>query len=87
MPPDDYEQKLAAWKRSHGLAVEMAKSHPQDERLEDDDYPRCVCDECGGDGFVELHDAGPSYWGEDCCSELNRLVTCRSCRGTGEARK
>ena len=50
----------------------------------DDDYcePN-LCQECGGEGFIEYNDAGPSYWGEDCPSEENHLVTCRHCRGTG----
>ena len=40
------------------------------------------CDRCGGDGMIELHDA-PEMWGEDCCSEENRLMTCPDCKGDG----
>lgn len=50
---------------------------------EDDHNDACRCDECGGEGFIEYNDAGPSYWGEDCPSEINHLVTCRTCGGTG----
>lgn len=41
-----------------------------------------TCDRCGGDGMIELHDA-PELWGEDCCSEANRVITCPDCKGDG----
>ena len=44
------------------------------------------CERCCGEGFVEYNDA-PDTWGEDCPSEVNHLVTCPDCRGTGEARR
>lgn len=44
----------------------------------DDDW----CEECGGEGFVEYMDC-PLVWGEDCPSEVNHLVTCPYCDGTG----
>lgn len=40
-------------------------------------------DRCGGEGFIEYADAGPSVWGEDTPSEKNHLVTCPQCYGTG----
>jgi hypothetical protein len=43
------------------------------------------CPRCGGEGFVELHEA-PELWGEDCCAEVNRLVDCPECKGTGVLR-
>jgi len=48
----------------------------------DDESMDCTCDQCGGDGVVELEDT-PELWGEDCFSEENRLVTCPSCSGKG----
>lgn len=39
-----------------------------------------LCEQCCGDGVVELIDT-PELWGEDCFSEENRLVTCPSCQG------
>lgn len=52
----------------------------------DDDYdgePREDCWRCGGDGVIDYMDAGPDVWGEDCPSEVNHLVTCPDCGGTG----
>jgi DnaJ-class molecular chaperone len=57
------------------------------------DWPSCCpickeeldwvdCDRCGGNGFVEYNDA-PEIWGEDCPGEINYLVTCPECGGTG----
>lgn len=40
------------------------------------------CERCGGEGMVELHDA-PDQWGEDCCCEENRTITCPDCKGDG----
>lgn len=53
-----------------------------------DDYmeQREYCERCGGEGFLEYSEAGPDVWGEDCPSEVNHLVTCPVCRGTGNAR-
>lgn len=42
-----------------------------------------TCERCGGDGTIEYLDAGPSVWGEDCPSEVNHLVECPNCEGTG----
>lgn len=53
------------------------------EDIPDDEGPRPRCVECGGDGFIEYLDGGPSVWGEDCPSEDNHLVTCPHCGGTG----
>lgn len=50
-----------------------------------DDEARCRCDRCGGDGFIEYNDGDGSDWGEDCPSEVNHLIVCRECKGTGEA--
>lgn len=47
-----------------------------------DDPTDCTCDQCGGDGVVELQET-PELWGEDCFCEQNRLVTCPSCHGKG----
>lgn len=47
----------------------------------DPDYG--VCDRCGGEGFIEYNDGDPGDWGEDCPSEVNHLITCRACQGTG----
>jgi hypothetical protein len=37
---------------------------------------------CGGEGFIEYLEC-PEVWGEDCPSEVNHLVTCPDCAGTG----
>ena len=44
------------------------------------------CERCGGDGFTTLHDS-PDVWGEDCCAEEDRLITCPACRGQGNVRE
>ena len=49
-----------------------------DDRLESDD----VCNLCGGERFVALSDC-PELWGEDCFSEIDRLVRCPECKGEG----
>lgn len=41
-----------------------------------------TCEVCGGDGHREYMDA-PEEWGEDCPSEKNHLIECRTCSGTG----
>lgn len=46
------------------------------EYWDDDGDDTCSC--CGGDGVVELVDH-PELWGEDCLSEINRLVPCPEC--------
>lgn len=59
---------------------------------EDDDYGPCEddphdqCDRCGGEGMIEYAQAGPSVWGEDCPAEVNHMVECRECAGTGRMR-
>lgn len=91
---DDYEQKLAEWKKAHGLAVDMPQPAPRCVAVREDDDPPDdedfgnpeYCEECGGDGWISYMDAGPSYWGEDCPSEVDHPVTCRACRGTGLSR-
>lgn len=49
----------------------------------DDDDDQGRCDRCGGDGFIEYNDGDGSDWGEDCPSEINHLIVCRQCKGTG----
>jgi hypothetical protein len=57
------------------------------ENYDDDfDYERDHCQRCGGEGHIEYAEAGPDVWGEDSPSEVNHLVTCPDCRGTGVAR-
>jgi len=46
-------------------------------------YDREECHRCGGEGFIEYLEGGPSVWGEDCPSEINHLVTCPDCGGAG----
>lgn len=45
-----------------------------------DDNDRCP--KCGGDGSAEYDDC-QEVWGEDCPSEINHLVECPQCHGTG----
>lgn len=63
-------------------------SSKQPERSDaDDDYwdgeEEPSCPTCGGDGMIEYMEGGPEVWGEDCPSEMNHLVTCPNCRGSG----
>lgn len=46
--------------------------------LDDDDDDTCGM--CGGDGMIMLSEAGPSEWGEDCFSEVDRPIACPECR-------
>jgi hypothetical protein len=62
-----------------------AEKMPQGIDLFDDEAERCVCDRCGGDGFIEYNDGDPGDWGEDCPSEVNHFIVCRQCGGTGDA--
>lgn len=39
-----------------------------------------ICGLCGDDGWIMLSDAGPSEWGEDCFSEVDRAIACPECR-------
>ena len=57
-------------------------THPMfsDDDLDDE---ACICGRCGGEGFIEYNDGDQSDWGEDCPSEINHLIECRECRGTG----
>lgn len=43
------------------------------------------CERCGGEGLLEYIDA-PDTWGEDCPSEVNHLIECPDCAGTGRWR-
>ena len=64
----------------------MAKATPTTSQYDDgdwDDIDSDVCPQCGGEGFIEYDDAGPSVWMEDCPSEENHLVDCPECGGTG----
>jgi hypothetical protein len=59
----------------------------EDEQAALEADPDCgVCDRCGGDGMIEYNDGDGSDWGEDCPVELNHLITCRACQGTGKHR-
>ena len=49
----------------------------------DDCEGKPACPTCGGDGTIEYMEGGPEVWGEDCPSEMNHLVTCPNCRGSG----
>lgn len=53
--------------------------------LADDDQTDagCICDHCGGDGWIDYFDGDGGDWGEDCPSEENHPIICRACRGTG----
>lgn len=53
---------------------------------DEDDMGDDSCDRCGGEGLLEYNDAGPDVWGEDSPSEVNHLVTCPDCNGTGRMR-
>lgn len=53
-----------------------------DDDLSDEDE-RCICDRCGGEGWIDYLDGDGGDWGEDCPSEINHPITCRQCGGTG----
>lgn len=57
-------------------------AHIDYDEMFDDDDDRDSCPTCGGDGITEYMDDEGS-WGEDCPSEVNHLVTCSNCRGSG----
>lgn len=65
----------------------MASSEQPEPQCEDyddgGDYDAELCPTCGGDGVESYLDAGPSAWGEDCPSEMDHLITCTNCKGTG----
>ena len=61
---------------------------PTDDEMMDEieDMERCICDRCGGEGWIDYLDGDGSDWGEDCPSEENHPITCRQCNGTGQLR-
>lgn len=63
---------------SHNIPAGGAARAYYDEFYDGGDEPACDC--CGGEGFVELEDH-PELWGDDCFTELNRLVACPECSG------
>lgn len=50
---------------------------------DDVEFYQCDCDRCGGEGHIEYDEGGPDVWGEDCPSEVNHLVACPDCDGSG----
>jgi hypothetical protein len=70
---------------SSALALGAGSATPADPMFDDEDMDRCRCDRCGGDGFIEYNDGDGGDWGEDCPSEINHLIVCRACQGTGQA--
>jgi hypothetical protein len=62
----------------------MNKPQQNDENAQDmEDECAGVCDRCGGEGWIEYNDGDGTDWGEDCPSEINHLIVCRICKGTG----
>lgn len=53
------------------------------DQIVDDESDLCICDRCGGEGWIDYLDGDGGDWGEDCPSEENHPITCRACRGTG----
>lgn len=41
------------------------------------------CEQCGGEGYIALSEAGPSEWGEDTFCEVDRDIKCPTCKGRG----
>lgn len=45
---------------------------------------RDICQDCGGEGWIEAADGDPSDWGEDTyCGAADEVITCRHCNGSG----
>lgn len=63
---------------------EVCECHCHTDDGYDDDYDLddSYCDRCGGEGSIEYDDA-PEVWGGDCPDEVNHLVTCPECHGSG----
>lgn len=55
---------------------------PDQENI--DDVAPGRCQRCGGEGCVEYFDA-EDKWGEDSPSELNHLIACPDCAGSGRS--
>ena len=68
-------------RKAQAIHEKYTMSDPPDYGPEYDDEPGCPT--CGGDGMIEYMEGGPEVWGEDCPSEMNHLVTCPNCRGSG----
>ena len=69
-------------KQPGSVASRQTQSYNPEDVWDGEDEPSCP--DCGGEGMVEYNDAGPSVWGEDCPSEMNHLVTCPNCKGSGQ---
>jgi hypothetical protein len=59
----------------------MGRYLPDDYEFGEDGPDDC-CPDCGGEGIGEYIDH-PEAWGEDCPSEVNHLITCPNCGGSG----
>ena len=58
----------------------LADGSGSDDHWDEEEEPTCPT--CGGDGTAEYDDC-PEAWGEDCPSEMNHLIQCPNCRGSG----
>lgn len=43
-----------------------------------------MCDNCGGEGYLDITDGDGSDWQEDTCADApGTLIKCRICKGKG----
>ena len=63
------------------LLINRGDDAQPDDDMDHPDEPSCHT--CGGQGFAEYSDC-PEAWGEDCPSEVNHLLTCPNCGGSGD---
>lgn len=61
-------------------------SNPNLMQVQGPDDETDACDQCGGDGVIQLSEAGPGIWGEDVFCDEDRMIICPSCHGEGDAR-
>lgn len=87
LPGARARRRLKKWVREYERTLNRIPMPPEDDQHRSDDYAidpdDILCDRCGGDGSVEYDDA-PDAWGEDCPSDVNHLIPCPDCRGSGE---
>lgn len=61
-------------------ATDLQWDNP-DTRHEDHwDCDTVECGRCGDDGWINLSDAGPGEWGEDCFNGIDRPIACPECK-------
>ena len=81
-----YVEKCEYCKEAYACFHMQGKPCETEQARLEADTDHGICDRCGGDGMIEYNDGDGGDWGEDCPSEVNHLITCRACNGTGKHR-